>query len=189
MQPYHSSPLFPLPCIAACLCLNASANPPAILPLLSRAPPLSTPLPLYPLSLAGSGAGLRPTGRLVGGAGGFGFPLAGRAGGAGGGGGLCAISSRYAEGTQPETDLSRREASHQPSWGVSSCVVRRQGMRLLTVVFLLRDQDYLVLAHAQLAGRLSRKVVQRLERWLLRRRRRGRRARRRRRRWRNSTAR
>jgi hypothetical protein len=40
---YRSS--FPLPCIAACLCLNASAKPPAMLPLLSRAP-VPSPLPV-----------------------------------------------------------------------------------------------------------------------------------------------
>jgi len=99
---YQSSSPLCLPCIAACLCLNASASPPAMLPLLSLAPPLSTeltPLPLYPLSLAesGAGAGLRPAGRLAGGAGGLALPLAGRAGGAGGGGGgagLCCTSSR-----------------------------------------------------------------------------------------------
>jgi hypothetical protein len=88
---YRSS--FPLPCIAACLCLNASAKPPAMLPLLSRAPVPSpllsselTPLPLYPLSLAGLGAGFLPAGRLAGGAGGFGLP--------GGGGGTALCSER-----------------------------------------------------------------------------------------------
>lgn len=122
-SPHQSSSPRCLPCIAACLCLNASANPPAILPLLSLAPPPSTeltPLPLYPLSRAespGLGAGFLPAGRLAGGAGGLGLPLAGRAGGAGGGGGgagLCWTSSRYADGAQPDADLSRREANHQP---------------------------------------------------------------------------
>lgn len=114
---YQSSSAF-FPCIAACLCLSASARPPAILPLLSRAP---TSLPLYPLSLAESpfpATGLRPAGRLAGGAGGFGFPFAGLAGAGGGGGGAgdrCTTSSRYADGAHPEADLSSREASHQPS--------------------------------------------------------------------------
>lgn len=83
-----------LPCIACCLALSASANPPAILPLLSLAP-VSLALPEYPLSLL-SGTGLRAAGRLAGGAGGFGFPFAGRAGAGGGGGGavLTTCSSR-----------------------------------------------------------------------------------------------
>lgn len=103
--------------MAACLCLNASASPPAMLPLLSLAP---VSLPLYPLSLAESplvATGLRPAGRLAGGAGGFGLPFAGRAGAGGGGGGAgarCTTSSRYAEGAHPEADLSRRDASHHP---------------------------------------------------------------------------
>lgn len=112
---HYQSSLPPcLPCIAACLCLNASASPPAILPPLSLAPPLSTPLPLYPLSLAESGAGAGFL--LVGGAGAGAFarPFAGRAGGGGGGGGAERTSSRYAEGAQPVALLSRREASHQP---------------------------------------------------------------------------
>ena len=109
LQLTHQSPSPFRPCIAICLAHSASANPPAILPLLSLAPVSLTPLPLYPLSLL-SGAGLRAAGRLAGGAGGLGFPLAGRAGA--GGGAACA--SRYALGAQPEADLSRREASHQP---------------------------------------------------------------------------
>lgn len=93
-----------------------------MLPLLSLAP-VSLALPEYPLSLL-SGAGLRAAGRLAGGAGGFGLPFAGRAGGAGGGGGgavLTMCSSRYALGAQPEADLSRREANHQP--GIVSRVI------------------------------------------------------------------
>lgn len=85
----HQSPSPFLPCIAICLALSASANPPAILPLLSLAPVSLTPLPLYPLSLL-SGAGLRAAGRFAGGAGGFGLPFAGRTGGGGG----AACSSR-----------------------------------------------------------------------------------------------
>ena len=110
----HQSPSPFRPCIAICRALSASANPPAILPLLSLAPVSLTPLPLYPLSLL-SGAGLRAAGRLAGGAGGLGLPFAGRAGA--GGGAACA--SRYALGAQPEADLSRREASHQPGGFVS----------------------------------------------------------------------
>lgn len=116
LSPFYQSPSSLLPCIAICRALSASANPPAILPLLSRAP-VSLALPEYPLSLlALSGAGLRAAGLLAGGAGGFGLPFAGRAGGGGGGAGalLTTCSSRYALGAQPEALLSRREASHQP---------------------------------------------------------------------------
>jgi hypothetical protein len=113
VQAHQFSSPFGFPCIAACLCLSASARPPAILPPLSLTlvptPLLSTeltPLPLYPLSRAespGLGAGFLPTGRLAGGAGGLGLPFVGpgRADGA--------------EGAQPDTDLSRRAASHQPA--------------------------------------------------------------------------
>ena len=89
---YQSSSCF-LPCMAACLCLSASASPPAILPLLSLALSIVLPpLPLYPLSRAESPlTAFLAAGRLAGGAGGFGLPpaapLIGRAGGAGGGGG------------------------------------------------------------------------------------------------------
>ena len=38
----------------------------------------------------------------------------GAMGGAGGGAGLLTTSSRYADGAQPDADLSRRLASHQP---------------------------------------------------------------------------
>lgn len=112
-------------CIALCLALNASANPPAKLgvgvlrPLFS---PLPLPFMLIPESRgAGGGAGLRPAaaGLFAGGAGGVGLPLTaepfaplgletpggggggvGRMTGAGGGGGG-ASSLRYAEGAQP----------------------------------------------------------------------------------------
>lgn len=87
-QIYQSSSAF-RPCIAACLCLNASASPPAMLPLLSLALSMVLPpLPLYPLSLPESPlTAFLAAGRLAGGAGGLGLPFAGRAGGAGGGGG------------------------------------------------------------------------------------------------------
>lgn len=80
------------PPTALCLALRASANPPAKLPpelLFGVALPLSVPLPgpkLTALSLAGAGGGrgFRPpaaappaTGRLDGGAGGVGLPVAG----------------------------------------------------------------------------------------------------------------
>jgi hypothetical protein len=113
---HHSCPPCFLPCIAAWRCRSASASPPAMLPLLSRGP-VSLALPEYPLS-RDSGAGFLPAGRLAGGAGGLGLPFAGRAGGAGGGGGaaLLTCSSRYALGAHPETDLSRRDASHHPAF-------------------------------------------------------------------------
>lgn len=92
---------------------------------------------MYPLSLpeAGAGgAGFRPAGRLAGGAGGVGLPLipfaipfatdfepggAGGAeractGGAGGGAALGVYSSRYAEGTQPDAELSNLFPNHHP---------------------------------------------------------------------------
>jgi hypothetical protein len=72
--------------MAACLALNASANPPATELPLSLAPASWFE---YPLSLA-TGAvadALLPTGRFEGGAGGVGFPLAPFAGLTGGGGG------------------------------------------------------------------------------------------------------
>ena len=119
-EPHHQSPSsFALrPFIAACRCLSASANPPAMLPPLSRAPAsaLLAPLPAYPLSRAAGagGAVFLAAGRLAGGAGGTGFarepPLAagrggaGGAGGAAGGGRLLTTSSRYADGAQPEAD-------------------------------------------------------------------------------------
>jgi len=127
---YQSSSSSRPRCIALCLALKASANPPAKLGVLR---PLSVPLLaiLVPESRgAGGSAGLRPpaAGRFAGGAGGWGlarttgavpFAFAGgggggvgrKAGAAGGGGG--ASSLRYAEGAQPflpEEFL----ANHQP---------------------------------------------------------------------------
>ena len=130
-QPTHQLPLSSsLECIAFCLARNASANPPANPPPPPDAPPplgVAAPLPPsgvllfeYPLSLGafppGGGAGLRPTGRLPGGAGGVGLaPAADGAlfvileaagaggggaretaagGGGGGGGAACLTSSR-----------------------------------------------------------------------------------------------
>ena len=126
-----SSSSLPL-CIALCLALKASANPPAKLGVLR---PLSPPLLviLVPESRgAGGGIGLRPpaAGRFDGGAGGCGLARmtgavpffdgggggVGRKAGAGGGGG--ASSLRYAEGAQPflpEEFL----ANHQPRIALS----------------------------------------------------------------------
>jgi hypothetical protein len=126
---YQSSSSFFREFIAAWRCRKASAKLPATLPPLSRAlSVLLAPEPEYPLSLvAGAGTGFFPAGRFVGGAGGVGLPRvplpltpltavgAGRAAtGGGGGGGGAATSSMYAEGTQPEAELSGRRASHQP---------------------------------------------------------------------------
>ena len=123
--PHQSSSGLFFPCMASCLCLNASASPPAMLPLLSLGPPspltMLAPLPLYPESLAESSfTAFLAAGRFAGGAGGFAFPFVGvgLAGGAGGGGGGAGArwmtSSRYAEGAQPLAVLSSREASHHP---------------------------------------------------------------------------
>ena len=70
--------------MAACLCLSASARPPAMLPPLFRAfvfgaesppPTPAPPPPAYPLSRGfGGGAGFLPAGRLVGGSGGAPLP-------------------------------------------------------------------------------------------------------------------
>jgi hypothetical protein len=104
-----------------------------MLPLLSLALSMVLPpLPLYPLSRPESPlTAFLAAGRLAGGAGGLGLPFAGRAGGAGGGGGAAArwtTSSRYAEGAQPEADLSRRDASHQPVTCSLVCqFIRRSG--------------------------------------------------------------
>jgi hypothetical protein len=93
---HHSSSLFLFELfIAACLALNASANPPATLDPLSLAPASWFE---YPLSRAigVAAAALLPTGRFEGGAGGVGFPLvpfAGLTGGGGGGGGTTALIS------------------------------------------------------------------------------------------------
>jgi hypothetical protein len=125
MHHQSSSSSRPFFCIALCLALNASANPPAkegvgvLRPLFSPLPPL--PFMLIPESRgAGGGAGLRPAaGLFAGGAGGVGLPrtaapfapfgLEAPGGGGGGvgrmtgaaGGGGGASSFRYAEGAQP----------------------------------------------------------------------------------------
>jgi hypothetical protein len=117
-----------------------------MLPLLSLGP-ASLALPEYPLSLE-SGAGFLAAGRLTGGAGGLALPFTGRAGGAGGGGGgagLLTCSSRYALGAQPEADLSRRDASHHPTFCQMIVLMSHVGV-IRTVVLLLRDQDDLVLS-------------------------------------------
>ena len=95
-------------CIALCLALRASANPPAMLGV-GVLRPLSVPLPvpldatpmLFPESRgAGGGAGLRPAaGLFAGGAGGVGFPRAidpfvFATGGGGGGVGLTTFCSK-----------------------------------------------------------------------------------------------
>jgi hypothetical protein len=165
-----SSPAF-LPCIAAWRCLNASASPPAMLPLLSRGPAstlLLAPLPEYPLSRAAlPRAGFFAAGRFAGGVGAGGLArsppfAAGRAGGAGGGAGLCTISSTYADGAHPEADLSSRCASHHPDNKLAICRAYTYVCRILirTIAFLLRHQDHLTLLQAELALGLSCKVVQ-----------------------------
>lgn len=83
-QSSSAPPPLPLPCILACLALNASANPPArltppaLLSLFGVCLPFSLPM-LTALSL-GAGVGIdclpfSPAGRLLGGAGGVGFCL------------------------------------------------------------------------------------------------------------------
>jgi hypothetical protein len=129
----HQSSSSSLPfCMADCLCLNASASPPARLGAGLLVPlPLPLEVTLIPESLgAGGGAGFFPMGRLAGGAGGpflpatplvRGAPLViglgttrGAAGG-GGGGATCLTSSfRYAEGAQPCVAVPGFLASHQP---------------------------------------------------------------------------
>ena len=148
MKNYHSSSSSFFPVIAASLCRNASARPPARpLPLslgvLVPVPALLLP-PEYPLSLgAGGGAGLLPlaAGRFAGGAGGAGFALApfvvdsDRAAGAGGGGGgagaaLC--SSKYAEGTHPEADPSCLLPSHHPLPSLFAIMIISSFFRLIS---------------------------------------------------------
>jgi len=132
LSTHQLPPSSSLECIAFCLARNASANPPANPPPPpppDAAPPLGVAAPLppsgvllfeYPLSLGafppGGGVGLRPTGRLPGGAGGVGLAPAAEGalfvileaagaggggareaaagGGGGGGGAACLTSSR-----------------------------------------------------------------------------------------------
>lgn len=119
----HQSSSSSLPfCIAFCLALNASANPPARLGV-GVLRPLSVPLPVPPFKLIPESLGARTgavfravaAGRLAGGAGGAGFPRAveplapfafavaggggggvGRIIGAGAGAGISSL--RYADG-------------------------------------------------------------------------------------------
>lgn len=143
-----------------------------MLPPLSR-PASLAPLPEYPLSRgAGAGAGFFPAGRFAGGTGGPGLPFAAGvgttlvAGGGGGGGGTaCATSCTYADGTQPEAELSDRLASHQPKHRLMSVCTTQGVDTVLTIRLFLCDHDDLALLHAKLSARLASKVVHCLIGW------------------------
>lgn len=129
---------------------------------------------------AGGGAGFRPAGRFVGGAGGVGFVRAvgiarddslatmpfvgaeaneGAAGGAGGGVGFATSGVRYADGTQPCAEPSSFLVSHQPvAWGQQNAkdTVKDES---LTIWLLPYDLDDLVFGHMKLNFTLTRKVV------------------------------